>query len=200
MKDNMSKLRFWQLLSRLRDPLAELPTREEHKTRLNLQIAENRIVFLKRALAGGAAVEEDLEKARVELAELKTICPHGAQRNFLVLCVWWIVTLAPLACLYLNLRDVFAGFWGNPENWYLQAYRPVTAWAWRTSEMFASSTWCAVIPALILLMIYVIQRSMFRWHARAMIKATFLVETAVFVFFLFWLFNLFSLPLLTVRE
>jgi hypothetical protein len=95
----------------------------------------------------------------------------------------------------MQAQEFFVEIWESPDNWYLQRYRPTTAWVWRISQVFTSSVWFGVLPPLLLFLLWLVQQRLLRWHARRLIKIAVAIEVVIVLFIGLSLFRLFLLPL-----
>jgi hypothetical protein len=191
-------MNIWKILTRVWDPFGELPTKDEWKIRDNYEAICQKVHALEIALQSGGDVGKDLQKAKQDLSDTIQKLPRGHTPGFIALCFWFIGTLIPLVFAYLQLQSVFLEIWHSPDNWYLQRFRPVTAYMWQFWQIFISSPWSVTIPILILILVWTKQRKLPRWQARTFIKIVVSVETLFIVVSAVSVINLRSLPLISV--
>ena len=188
---------LWTILTRVRDPLGELPTADERKLRGQYEAARQRVQTLANAFRSGSDVELQLKHAKQELSDVLQELPRGHTRGFMALCLWFAGTLTPLVVWFteLQVQLFFVEMWHSPDHWYLQKYRPFSALVWQGWQMLVSSPWSVVIPIFMLALVWAIQRRLLRWHALAFIRMVAALDALFIVLVLSALGHLLSLPL-----
>lgn len=186
---------LWKILTRVWDPLGELPTPDERTLRRQYEAARHKAQVLENALRGGSDVEQPFKKAKQEVSDLLQRLPHGHTLGFMALCLWFAGTLTPLVLAYMGWQFFFVEMWQSPENWYLQEYRPFSAYLWQWWQILVSSPWSVFIPILVLAFVWATQRRLLRWQARAFIRVVAAVEALFIVLSASAFLELVRLPL-----
>jgi hypothetical protein len=184
-----------RILTKIRDPLGELPSREEHRQRGQFEAIRQRIRTLESAQRAVGGVEQELQDAKQELSEASRQLPRGHFRGFIALCIWFVGTLTPLVVTSAHLQTILVDVWGSPEHWYLPQLPPFAVGIWRVWQVLALSIWSAALPVVVLALVWAGQRRLPRWHSRTLIKAIAAVETLFVLVVACSLFRLLSGPL-----
>jgi hypothetical protein len=165
-------------LTRIRDPLGELPTEEERRQRSRYGALRQKVRTLESAQRTVGGVGPDLKQAEHELAAVAEGLPRGHTRGFVALCVWFAGTLAPLVVASVHMQIILVEMWQSPDHWYLQRHRPLAAGVWRLWQAMTSSLWAVLVPVVVLALIWAGQRKLPRWRSRTMITTAAAIETA----------------------
>jgi len=179
----------------LRHPFGQQGLRDEYRQRSRRHLMLSRISTLEMAVERGAQVADELEQARRELADLEAGFPRGHTACYVAVCAWFAATLTALVTAYSGLQPLFLEIWETPDCWYLQRFRPGTAWVWRATAPLMLSPWSLPIPIALLAIVWVAQRRLPRWHARTLLGAVVVVETLLVLAVTMALFRLLMSPL-----
>jgi hypothetical protein len=173
-----------RLVTRVCDPLGELPTKQENEAFYRLLRAQAGVRALWAALTAHEPVGRDLRKAEAELANATSAVPRGAERSFLALCLWNIIALIPLVVFCVKAQPLFAMTWYEDTRHTLgMRYPPLQICAARTAKLIVSSPCSVMLLVLGLLVLWFVQRKLPRWRARMLVNAAFIVEILLVVLF-----------------
>ncbi len=169
---------------------------EEISQSFDLQVLKGRVLALEAALASGESVSEHLATARSRWA---AAAGRGDKGLFLRVFLWCAVTLSVSTRGFLSLEAVLIEQWENPSNWYLQQFRPTSAWAWMRCQELTSSPWLVAVPLLLLVLAWGIQQSCSRRHARVFLLGFAVVESLALLILIVLICQLLIGPLHTLR-
>lgn len=172
-----------------------MPSTDERRLQWQHEAARQRVRTLEIAHRSGGDIEQQLEQAKQELADVLRNVPRGHTSGFVVLCIWFAGTLTPLILAYMQLQLFFVELWQSPDHWYLHRNRPFSAHVWRWCQIFVASPWFVAIVILILAFVWIRQRRLSRRHARTFMKIVAIVETVFIVVIGYALMSLLPIPL-----
>lgn len=187
---------IWRFLVKARDPFGEDARRRDERRLLGtLNAARQREKALE-AAAGGEEVTERLANTRAEIAELTARLPRGDTTAFSVFLVVYVLTIFIVSEVYGALREAILEMWGTLDNPFLLEFRYSTSRLAKAGLFLASSVWTGVALAVLLGILWRVQRKLQRRHARALAAAGTGLVLAVAFIFLIAFFSMLIGPLL----
>src|SRR3989339_825207 len=140
---------------------------EEYQILNRLKEARIREKILSAAIVHGADVQDDLEQTKSQIIDLINRIPRGDNRSFYAFCIWYTLFISYFVCIYRNLHPFIMEEWGSLDNWYLQRFRAGSVQIYQAGRFITSSIWFAVIAALLLLLLWYIQKRLqYHWSQR----------------------------------
>ena len=156
----------------------ERRAREERIILRKLGWAQTHQKALEVALAAGESTSEKLDAARNEVADLQARLPRGDVPLFCICCVWCLASIWVLVTFYSNMNSILIVLWGSADIRFLQRYWPLAPGIWLINQFVTSSYWSGLIVALLLGLLWGMQRRLQRRHAITKIETfLFVVET-----------------------
>lgn len=114
-----------------------------------------------------------------------------------ILCIVVQTTLWVYISFYSFLEEnSFIAGWKSPNDWYLQHFRPFSAWVWKATRTMTSSTWYLSIPIFLLILVGILNIKLSYLYSCRINTFTVIVWLVAFLIGMGCLINLTHLPLI----